>query len=84
MFRFLMLSGLLFLPAIAAAQTVAVDLPDPGIPWPVALGSLIVALAAFLRAVIPADRFPAWLAPVFDLIGQNWGAAKNDPNAGGR
>lgn len=76
----------LFAAGIAVGQPVAPELvsvdpvaADPGAPWLVALPALLVAISAFVSAVVPDDRLPGWLGAILNLLAQNWGAAKNDP-----
>ena len=78
----------LFAAGIAIGQPTAPELvsvdpvaADPGAPWLVALPALIVAISAFVSAVVPDSRMPGWLRSILNLLGQNWGAARNDPNA---
>lgn len=77
----------LTLPGIAwAADVVLADPTDSTVDVPLKAVPLLVwgvvsAVAALLAALIPASKMPAWLRSLLDLIGSNWGQARNAAQA---
>lgn len=72
---------LLALPALGADQAATAD-DSVTVSLETALAAsvgLLVAISAFLSAVIPPKAMPKWLRTILDLIGQNWGHATNAP-----
>lgn len=57
----------------------AVGVPAEAIP--VLAWAVISSVAALLAALIPAKKMPPVLRAILDLLGSNWGAAKNAPEA---
>jgi len=68
-------------PATAFAQDGGVleALTSNGPPWLVALPALVVAILAYVMAVVPDDKMPPAVAAILNAIAGNFGAARNDP-----
>jgi len=49
------------------------------IPYGAQILAIIVAVFSLVHIVVPDEKIPAWLKPVWNLLALNVGKAANDP-----
>jgi len=86
--RLALIAFLVLAPAAVLAQPAAPELVDvapvtivDGAPWIPSTIAFVVAIAAFLSAIIPDSKMPGWLAAILNFVALNLGRARNDPAA---